>query len=250
MTTTARVLIAGESWMTHSIHQKGFDSFTTTEYVEGVDALRSALVAGGYVVDYQPSHIAMREFPDTAEALAEYSCVILSDIGSNSLLLHPDTFSSSVPRGNRVRAIAEYVRGGGGLVMVGGFLTFQGIDGKGRWHDTAVEAVLPVTISAVDDRVEEPSGVEPSPVHDHQILEGITGPWPHLLGYNKVSPDAGADVVVMVGPDPLLVVGETEAGRAVAFTSDCAPHWAPPPFVAWEHYDRLWTQVVGWAARR
>ena len=33
---STRVLIAGESWVTHSIHQKGFDSFTTTEYVEGV----------------------------------------------------------------------------------------------------------------------------------------------------------------------------------------------------------------------
>ena len=35
-----RVLIAGESWTTHSIHQKGFDSFTTTEYSEGVRWLR------------------------------------------------------------------------------------------------------------------------------------------------------------------------------------------------------------------
>ena len=39
-----RVLIAGESWVTHSIHQKGFDSFTTTSYHEGVGPLRDALV--------------------------------------------------------------------------------------------------------------------------------------------------------------------------------------------------------------
>ena len=37
-----RVLIAGESWTTHSIHQKGFDSFTTTEYNEGVQWLRAS----------------------------------------------------------------------------------------------------------------------------------------------------------------------------------------------------------------
>ena len=42
---TKRVLIAGESWTVHSIHQKGFDSFTTTEYAEGVRWLRDALVA-------------------------------------------------------------------------------------------------------------------------------------------------------------------------------------------------------------
>ena len=41
------VLIAGESWVTHSIHQKGFDSFTTTSYHEGVGPLRAALESGG-----------------------------------------------------------------------------------------------------------------------------------------------------------------------------------------------------------
>ena len=30
-----RVLLAGESWTMHTIHQKGFDSFTTTAYAEG-----------------------------------------------------------------------------------------------------------------------------------------------------------------------------------------------------------------------
>ena len=39
----SRVLIAGESWMTHSIHVKGMDSFTTSAYVEGVEPLRRAL---------------------------------------------------------------------------------------------------------------------------------------------------------------------------------------------------------------
>ena len=46
-----RVLIAGESWTTHSIHQKGFDSFTTTEYNEGVRWLRAALEDNGWTVD-------------------------------------------------------------------------------------------------------------------------------------------------------------------------------------------------------
>ena len=62
-----RVLIAGESWTVHSIHQKGFDSFTTTEYAEGVGWLRAALEAGGWQVDYQPSHVAATQFPATAE---------------------------------------------------------------------------------------------------------------------------------------------------------------------------------------
>ena len=52
--TVPRVLIAGESWTVHSIHQKGFDSFTTTEYAEGAGwrrvhlGLRSALGAASF----------------------------------------------------------------------------------------------------------------------------------------------------------------------------------------------------------
>lgn len=30
-----KILLAGESWTIHSIHQKGFDSFTTTTYETG-----------------------------------------------------------------------------------------------------------------------------------------------------------------------------------------------------------------------
>jgi uncharacterized membrane protein len=64
-----RILIAGESWTVHSIHQKGFDSFTTTEYAEGVQWLRQALEDAGQDVHYQPAHVAARYFPDTVEAL-------------------------------------------------------------------------------------------------------------------------------------------------------------------------------------
>ena len=42
-----KVLFAGESWTVHSIHQKGFDSFTTTEYAEGGGWLKQALTRGG-----------------------------------------------------------------------------------------------------------------------------------------------------------------------------------------------------------
>ena len=69
---TKRVLIAGESWTVHSIHQKGFDSFTTTEYAEGVRWLRDALETHGWEVTFQPSHVAARDFPDSVEALQAY----------------------------------------------------------------------------------------------------------------------------------------------------------------------------------
>lgn len=246
---TKRILIAGESWTVHSIHQKGFDSFTTTEYAEGVRWLKSALEKGGWEVTYQPSHVAAREFPFTAEELEVYDCVLLSDIGANTLVLHPDTFSKSKVLPNRLHAIRDYVANGGGFVMVGGYLTFQGIDGKGQYAGSAAEQALPVTLMRSDDRVETPQGARPA-VADagHPIVAGLGDSWPDLLGYNRVTANADATLVATVGDDPLIVAGSYGKGRSVAFASDCGPHWAPPPFVEWSGYDQLWTQIADWAA--
>jgi uncharacterized membrane protein len=190
----------------------------------------------------------MREFPATVEALAGYSAVILSDIGANTLLLHPDTFTRSVVLPNRLHALRDYVAAGGGLVMAGGYLTFQGIDAKGQYAGSAVEEALPVTLMRADDRVESPQGVAPA-VTDagHPIVSGIPGPWPALLGYNRVTAKAGASLIATLGADPLLVAGSFGKGRGVAFTSDCAPHWAPPPFLDWAGYGPLWNGIVEWA---
>ncbi|MDC9822671.1 glutamine amidotransferase [Devosia sp. ZB163] len=245
-----RVLIAGESWVTHSIHTKGFDSFTTTEYNEGVRWLRAALEAGGWEVTFLPNHLAAREFPQTAEALGAYDVVMLSDIGANTLLLHPDTFVRSVPLPNRLVAIRDYVLNGGGLVMIGGYLTFQGIDAKGQWAGSPVAEVLPVDLFRHDDRRESPQGVVPHVGNpSHPITSGIDGDWPALLGYNEVTAKPDAEVLVRVGGDPLIVAGKAGKGRSVAFTSDCGPHWAPPPFVDWAGYAPLWNNIANWVAK-
>ena len=244
-----RVLLAGESWVMHTIHQKGFDAFTTTAYGEGHQWLSDALTAGGYAVEHLPNHLAPTRFPTSLDALRLYGVVILSDIGSNTLLLHPDTFERSVALPNRLALLRDYVAGGGGLVMVGGYLSFQGIDAKARYAGTPVEAALPVTLLPVDDRVEAPEGVVPVVrAAGHPTVAGLPGEWPALLGYNRLRPKPEATVVAAVGGDPLLAAWGFGAGRAVAFASDCGPHWAPPAFVEWDGYARLWQQIVGWAA--
>ena len=245
--TRRSVLFAGESWTTHMIHQKGFDSFTTTEYNEGGFWLKQALTRGGWNITYQPAHVAHREFPATVDALNAYDCVILSDIGANTLLLHPDTFVRGQVLPNRLAALRDYVHQGGGLIMCGGYLTFQGIDAKGQYAGSPVEEALPVTLSRHDDRIECPQSVAPSVVVGHPIVEGLGTDWPYLLGYNRVVAKAGAEVIVRVGDDPLIAAWSYGKGRAVAFTSDCGPHWAPPPFVEWRGYDRLWGQIADWA---
>ena len=242
------ILLAGESWETFSIHQKGFDFFTTAFYYEGGGPLRAALEGAGHTVEYQPSHIAATRFPTEMAALRAFDVVMLSDIGANTLLLHPDTFERSRPMPNRLTLLREYVRAGGGLIMVGGYMTFQGIDGKARYAGTAVEQALPVTLLSGDDRAEVPEGVG-ARLHaaDHPIAEGLGGDWPPLLGYNRLVARPEATLVASVAGDPLIAAWQYGQGRAVAFASDCGPHWAPPEFLAWPGYARLWSQMAEWA---
>jgi uncharacterized membrane protein len=251
MPDSHRVLLAGESWVSTTTHVKGFDSFTTSTYAEGADDLRAALAAGGFTVDFLPNHLAPTAFPTTAEALEQYGCVILSDIGTNTLLLPLATWERGQPTPNRLELMRQYVLSSGGLIMVGGYLTFQGIEGKGRWAGTAVEEVLPVTLQTGDDRVERPEGIAPEVVAgDHPIVAGLERQWPAVLGYNRVSARADGQVLARVGDDVLLACREIGSGRTVAYTTDCGPHWCPPPFVAWAGYARLWQQMVEWVARR
>ena len=246
-----RVLIAGESWIMHTIHQKGVDDFRTTAYGEGHGWLTAALDANGLSVEHLPNHLASVRFPSKPEELDAYDVVVLSDIGSNTLLLHPDTFERSRALPNRLAQLRDWVGSGGGLVMIGGYFTFQGFEAKARYAGTPVEEALPVTMLTHDDRVEAPEGVAPRVADaNHPIVAGLPGGWPAVLGYNRIVAKAGASVVATVGTDPLVVAWGVGKGRAVAFASDCGPHWLPPAFLEWEGYGRMWGQLMCWAAGR
>src|SRR5262249_31093913 len=147
-----RVLLCGESWVTHSLHIKGVDSFSTSSYVEGAGHLRAALAGADIEVDYLPGHLVPEQFPATLSDLLDYQAVILSDIGANSILLAPQTFEQSRPAPDRLAVVEEYVRNGGGLMMIGGYLSFAGIEGKARYHGTPGEGGLPLLIRQVDGR--------------------------------------------------------------------------------------------------
>ncbi|PKQ20802.1 MAG: cytoplasmic protein [Actinobacteria bacterium HGW-Actinobacteria-6] len=244
-----KVLIAGESWVSEATHYKGFDSFTSVTFHTGVDPLRDALTAEGIEVVYMPAHEVPERFPMTVEAFNEFDVVILSDIGANSILIHPDTWLHGRRTPNRLKALAEWVNAGGGLMMAGGYMSFQGFEGKAMYRGTAVDDVLPSIIDPWDDRVETPEGAE-STVLDasHPILAGVDGEWPVLLGYNRFTAKADAHVLVHVGEDPLLVVREVGRGRTLAWASDIGPHWCPDEFVEWPGYQHLFSQAVTWLA--
>ena len=180
------------------------------------------------------------------EELKKYDCVILSDIGANTLLLPAATFTKSVKMPNRANLIRDYVQEGGALLMIGGYLTFSGVDAKGKWHDTAVQEVLPVEVLTVDDRMEHCEGIRPVTVKEHEALKGLPKEWPEILGYNKTILKPEAEMAAMAGKDPFIAFGKYGKGRSAVFTSDCAPHWAPPEFCEWEYYDTLWQGILDW----
>jgi uncharacterized membrane protein len=243
-----RVLVVGESWFTYSVHQKGFDAFYTSEYTEGGGAFLDALRSRGHQVTYVPSHEIPRGVPDSEGGFEQYDVVVISDVGANSFQLSPETFARSVPSPDKSEFVRRFVERGGGVLMVGGYLSFSGIDAKARWGRSPLAAALPVSIVDRDDRVELPSGVEPAVVSEHEVVRGLDASWPALLGLNEVTPKPEASLLAECGNYPLLVVGGYGAGRSAAFTSDIAPHWAPPAFLAWDGYTDLWDRVVRWLA--
>ena len=211
--------------------------------------LREALESGGCEVRHIPNHDAPRHFPTTVQEMQQFNVIVLSDISSDTLLLHPDTLYKSLKTPNRLECLAEYVQAGGGFAMIGGWMSFAGRGGQARYHSTGIEEILPVSIAAVDDRVETPQGVIPKVMTKHDIIAGIPEPWPYFVGYNKLTAKKDSTVVLSCNNDPFLTVAQKGKGRAGAFASDCSPHWASREFLGWEHYGPFWNNFVKWLAR-
>lgn len=246
-----KILIAGESWIKHISHIKGFDIFTSCEYETGVAWLKEALEKGGYEVVHLPGHEVADAFPDTPDELAAYAAVVLSDIGANSLQLPARSFNKSLVSPDRTESIKTYVENGGGFCMIGGYMSFAGIDAKARYGQTVLNDILPVKILDRDDRVEKPAGAVPAVVKpDHPVMKGIGGAWPHFLGYNELVMRPEGDLLAKMGDHPFVAVRDFGKGRTAAFASDAAPHWGPPEFVNWQYYGTFWTNLFNWLTRQ
>ena len=256
MNERKRVLLAGESWATSATHFKGWDQFHSVTFHLGAEDFVNALRDSPFEVDYMPAHEAAEKFPLALAELQKYAVVILSDIGSNTLLLHPDVWLHGKPVPNRLKLIRDYVLGGGGLIMMGGYYSFQGINGGARYHNSPVEQVLPVKMHPYDDRIEIPEGFRAELLQpEHPILQDLESEWPLLLGCNEVVVKNDPDVELLAklpddeGGHPLLVTGRYGKGRSLVWTSDVGPHWLPQPFMDWAGYGRLWKQVLEWLAQ-
>ncbi len=219
--------------------------------------LKEALEAGGqHEVASVPTWEFYRLPPGRYEQiLAEYDVLVFSDVEAKNFQLDPHFFDRSkfgqqpLTFPDRVRLTVEALRAGKHMMFLGGWLSFNGEMGKGGWGRTRLREILPVECLEFEDLVESTEGWRGQAVAAaHPVLAGIDfASMPPILGYNRVRPRAGAEVLAVWegSADPMLAVGQFGKGRALAYTSDPAPHWGCN-FVYWDQYPRLWRNAVNW----
>ena len=124
-----KVLLVGESWVSNATHYKGWDQFSSTTFHLGANELIDSLDSSLFDITYMPAHEAAANFPSEIDDLHQYSAIIFSDIGSNTILLHPKVWIDGEVYPNRLKLVKDYVESGGAFLMVGGYLSFS----RNKW---------------------------------------------------------------------------------------------------------------------
>ena len=117
-----KILLVGESSVSNSIHYKGWEEFISTNYHIEAEELINSIDTTIFDIDYLKGYEASEKFPCKIDTLKKYSAIIFSDIGSNSILLHPKVWRKGETYPNRLQLVKEYVEIGGSFLMVGGYL--------------------------------------------------------------------------------------------------------------------------------
>lgn len=221
--------------------------------VNGAASFIEALGAVGIETKQLAAARCEVEFPRSVELLGDYSAVVLSDVGALSLLLTPEA-RSGWPGANRLECLRRWVEAGGGLMMAGGYSSFQGMDGLARFHGTPLEDCLPIECRPYSDGLEAPEGLTPVLTEPrHPVLSGLDETWPRVLGLNIVRMRA-KDSQLLAKCDyrgeehPLLAVREYGSGRSLAWTTDIGLHWLSRPFMDWPGYRTLAVNMIRWIA--
>ena len=188
------------------------------------------------------------EFADPTK----YDIFVLCNVDSRAL--HDASHTESLT------ALAEAVRGGKGLLMLGGPHSFGG----GLWHKTPLADILPVKMKPTerqeydqdvrkDLHINSPFKV--TPTRDSFLTKisdtGNRNAWaelPPLLGANRISVKDTAEVFLQSDDDvkrPILATANV-GGRVVAFAGDSSWRWKRYKFD--KEYDQFWRQVILWLA--
>ncbi|WP_432798313.1 glutamine amidotransferase [Poriferisphaera sp. WC338] len=216
-----------------------------TAYDQQAAYLAGIMTHFGITFDYVASDIS----PTDEQIAADYKAIILSD------------YPSKLLSETQLEIIVEKTNMGRGLLMIGGWETYVGLDGG--YENTPLAKILPVSMQDVDDRN---NNYWPCFV-DKQIDHPIAANLPFdthattVGGFNAFAPKSEAITLLNISmhhasksPNgtfaitptqsiPLLVINQNEAANVACFASDVAPHWVGP-LVDWGD-QRLSAQAPG-----
>lgn len=161
----------------------------------------------------------------------DYTAIIISDYPSRN-------FSTS-----QLNSMGDSIGEGLGLLMIGGWESFTGANHE--YTETILKDILPVVMSASDDRVNCSGPCLVEKARQHPIVNSL--PFekntPVIGGFNRLQSKPEGNTILCARrfnvafidenfmfepvekPDPLLVVGNYGKGRICAFATDTAPHW-------------------------
>jgi uncharacterized membrane protein len=213
----------------------------------------------GAEVEAIPSWELYRMSPEQFDAKLKWADVIIfGDVETQSLHLNPAFFANQFDRKyvtfpDRFDLLRNWIKAGGHFHMNGGWFSYGGHQGYGRWgrcswqKDTD-ERVLPVDCLETDDLIESTASFEVRTVDEsHAAVQGID--WssvPPILGFNETRPAPGGRIIAEIRNGsawyPLLAERQLGEGRTTAWTTSGSPHWGVN-FMKWEHYDRFWAQL-------
>ena len=202
----------------------------------------------------EDSELALIPFPVDelfTEHLPSFDAVILQDI---------DAVTYKLAR--HLPALADYVRGGGGLIMVGGPSAFAG----GGYARSPLESVLPVQLRPGDQPFDTADFVPryTEAGRSAPVLRGLTELFgdelPTFTGSNTLGVARPGSIVLWEHPDrkagqgamPVLALGEAGDGRSIALGVDGTHSLAFSEFAeraAGRSYGALWDGLVGWLMR-
>ncbi len=184
---------------------------------------------------YRPSELSLIEFPYETlfeEDLKTFDLVILQNYN------YAPYFKFSSER--LLKNIADYVKEGGALVMVGGDRSFD----LGQYAGTPVAEVLPVRLGVQGDAADtaefRPVMTDAGARHPITRIapeEGNREAWERLAGFYGINLSMGAApgaAVLLTHPTlrdpegralPVLAVGEYGLGRSMALMGDSSWRW-------------------------
>ncbi|HEY3398930.1 MAG TPA: glutamine amidotransferase [Armatimonadota bacterium] len=164
-------------------------------------------------------------FPATYDTLLGYDLLVLSDMPAG-----PDYANEMV---------ADFARHGGGVLTLGGMLTY----GAGQWRGTALEGLLPVKLVSNYDlaRANPDLGITPAAPQN----------WPasaRFFWMNVAEPKPDTVVWLRAGGYPLLVIGNCGEGRVATVLGTCHGEPARGEIAAWRTpaWNRMLVKTLQW----